>query len=102
MLLKLEKPTLNQAQSAVGPSDGCLEFSIGFALSLSVCTLFFRKQEGFANDWQKIADSELKIWELFLKSPRFLAPGSLLGNRLKIEIYTDARARAPFGKASIN
>ena len=49
----------------------------------------------------KIADYELKIWDLFLKSPRFPTPRSFLRGRLKIEIYTDACDRTPFGKESI-
>ena len=49
-----------------------------------------------------IVDYELKIWESFLKSPRFSDPGMFLGNRLKIEIYTDVCARPPYEMASIN
>ena len=64
---------------------------------------FLRKPKRFfAKNWKEIVDYELKIWELFLKSPRFLTPGTFLGNRLKIDIYTDACARPPYEMASIN
>ena len=50
----------------------------------------------------KIFDYALKIWDFFLKSPRFPTPGTFLGNRIKVEIYTDACARSPFETTSTN
>ena len=50
----------------------------------------------------KIANYELKVWEISPKSPRRAAPKTFPGNRLKVEIYTDARAKPPFEKTSIN
>ena len=53
-------------------------------------------------DWREIVDYELKIWEVFLKYPRFITPKSFLGNRINLEIYTDARAKSPFEKEGVN
>ena len=50
---------------------------------------------------KKIADYELEIWEVFLKYPRFITPKSFLGNRINLEIYTDACAKSPFEKEDI-
>ena len=60
------------------------------------------KEKCVLENWQKIADYKLKIWELFLNYPRFIAPKSFLWNRLKIEIYTGAFAESPFGKETIS
>ena len=49
-----------------------------------------------------MADYAFKIWEIFLKSPRFPTPGTFLVNGIKVEIYTDACARSPFETTSIN
>ena len=62
----------------------------------------FRKQNGFGENWQRIIDYELGIWELFLSEPRFPPPRTFLGNRLKFEIFTDSCAKSPFGSDSIN
>ena len=56
----------------------------------------------FSENWQNIADYELRICGLFLKTPRFISPCTFLGNMVEIEIYTDACARSAFGKYSIN
>ena len=63
---------------------------------------FLRKQKCVRGNWQKIIDCELKIWGLFLKYPRFITPKSFLRDRLKIQIYTDACAKPPFEKETIN
>ena len=55
--------------------------------------------------WKKLAKNcrlRVKIWEIFLKSPRFLTPETFLRNRLKVKIYTDACAKSPFESESIN
>ena len=44
----------------------------------------------------------VKIWENFLKSPRFPTPETFLWARLNVEIYTDACAKSPFGSDSVN
>ena len=62
---------------------------------------FFENRSEFAKIWQKIVACELKIWEIFLKSPRFPAPEAFLRNRLNVEIYTDSCARSPFESESI-
>ena len=64
--------------------------------------MHFSKTKAIAGNWQKIADYEFKIWEFFLKSPRFPAPETFLGNRIKVEIYTGACAKSPFESGSIN
>ena len=61
-----------------------------------------RKSKGFCEKQAKIAEYELNIWELFLKSPLFLPQRGVLGSRLKIEIYTDAFDRSPFQTTFIN
>ena len=63
---------------------------------------FFENRSEFGKSWQKIVDCELKIWEIFLKSPRFFTLETFLRNRLKVEIYTDACAMSPFETTSIN
>ena len=102
LVIKFGNPTLNQALSADGPPNGCRKCSHGCGLSLPVCAIFFENKKGFAKGWKEIVAYERRIWELFLKTPRFLTQRSFLGNRLKIEIYTDACDRSPFGKESIN
>ena len=61
-----------------------------------------RKSEKVSEKTGKIANRELKICELFLKSTRLLPPRTFLGNRPEIEIYTNACGRSPFEKTSIN
>ena len=74
----------------------------GVALFPGRSVRFLRKQKRFGGNWREIVDYELQIWELFLKSPRFTAPISLLGDTPQIEIYTDACDWDPFEKGSIN
>ena len=68
LLSKLENPTSNQAQSVAGPPP------MGLANVPMVAPLpggsvrVPRKSKGFRKNWQKIAEYELEIWELFLKS----------------------------------
>ena len=62
----------------------------------------FRKQKRIWGRLAKIVDYELKIWEVFLKYPRFITPKSFLGNRINLEIYTDACAKSPFEKGAVN
>ena len=62
---------------------------------------FFENRKAFG-ELAKIAEYELKIWELFLTHPRFTTPKSFLGNRLKVEIYTDTCAKSTFEKETIN
>ena len=63
---------------------------------------FFGNKSAYGENWHRIIDYGLKIWELFLKRPRFTAPKTFLGNRLKIEIHTDAFGKSPFESDSIN
>ena len=63
---------------------------------------FLRKIEANLGKLEKIADYEFKMCGIFLKSPRFPAPGTFLGNRLKVGIYTGACAKSPFELGSIN
>ena len=100
--LKIENPTIKQAQSEAGPLQRVSEMCHWLRPFLAGRSVRFRKQKGFAANWQTIVDYELKIWGLFLKSPRFPAHRSFLGNRIRIEIYTDACDRAPFENESIS
>ena len=102
LLSKLENPAANQAQSVEGPLQWVSKMCPWMRPFLAGLYAFFEDRKGFAENWQKIAEYDLKIWELFLKSPRFLSPGTFLGDRLKIEIYTDACDRSPFEETSIN
>ena len=102
LLSKLENPTANQAQSVEGPLRWVSQIGPWSRPFLTGLYAFFENRKGFAKNWQTIVDYDLKIWELFLKSPRFPAPRTFLGNRLKIEICTDACARPPYEMASIN
>ena len=83
-------------------SNGYRKCAIGYALSLPVCTLFSKTRRFLKKLEGNCRLRTKNMGGLFLKSPRFLTPRSSLGNRLQIEIYPDAFARAPFGKESIN
>ena len=63
---------------------------------------FLRKSKRFREKLARNRRLRSKIWERFLKSPRFPTQRTLLGNRLKIEIYTDDCDRPPYAMASIN
>ena len=63
---------------------------------------FSKIKKGFAKACGEIVGYEHRISGAILGNTAFPRPGSFLGNRLKIEIYTDGCDRAPFGKASIN
>ena len=102
LLLKIDNPTLNQVQSADWPIQWVSQIFPWFRPFLAGLCAFSGNKKCGAQNWQKIVDCALKIWALFFKSPRFPTPRSFLRNRLKIEIYTDACDRAPFGKESIN
>ena len=100
-LLKIENPTLNQVQSAAGSLRRVSQMR-HWLRPFHAGLYAFSKTKRFRNSWQKIVDYDLKIWALFLKSPRFPAPISSLGNTPQIEIYTDACEWGPFEKGSIN
>ena len=98
-LSKLENPTSNKAHSAEGPPNGSRKFPPCLRPFLAGRYAFFENRKGFAKNWQKIADYEPEIWELFLKSPRTphptttTRPENVSRKQAQIEIYTDARAR---------
>ena len=102
LLSKLENPTADQPQSVAGPLQWAPQMCPRLRPFLAGLCAFFENRMGFAKNWQKIVDYELKIWELFLKSPRLLPPRTFLRDRLKIDIYTEACDRPPFEKASVN
>ena len=58
--------------------------------------------ESNSENWQKIFEYELKIWEISLKSPRPIAPETFLGKRLKVEIYTGACDKSPYESGSVD
>ena len=62
----------------------------------------FSGSKTLSKNWQNIVGCELRVFELLLGAQGFIDPRFFLRNRLKIEIYTDAFARAPFGKDSTN
>ena len=96
------EPSLNQVQSVAGSLQWVSRMFPWLRPFLAGLYAFFENKKAFGGNWQKIVDYELKIWELFLTHPRFITPKSFLGNRLKIEIYTDACAKSPFEKETIN
>ena len=63
---------------------------------------FFENKSAYGENSQRIIDCELKIWELFLKWPRFTTPETFLGDTLKVAIYTDSCAKSPAESDSIN
>ena len=101
-LSKLENPAANQAHSVAGPLQWVSQMCPLLRPFLGGLCDFFENRKGFAKKWHEIVDYEFKILELCLKYPRFLDPGTFLGNRLKIEIYTDACDRPSYEMAFIN
>ena len=67
---------------------------------MSLC--FSETKKVFPDNWREIIDYGLRIWEAFSRRPRFLAPVSFPGDRLNIEIYTDARPRTPLETDTIS
>ena len=102
LLLKIENTTLNQAQSAAGSLQWVSKICPGSRSFLAVLYDFPENKKRFGRNWREIVDYELKSGNYFLKSPRFSAAISSLGDTPQIEIYTDACDWAPFGKGFIN
>ena len=61
------------------------------------CLYAFPKIKPFFGNCKNIGEYELRVCELFLQTPRFIAPGTYLRIVLKIEIYTGDRDRFPPG-----
>ena len=98
----MTEPSLNQAQSAAGSLQWVSQICPRLRTLLAGLYAFFENKSDYGKNWQRIIDYELKIWELFLEYPRFTTPETFLGNRLKVEIYTDDCAKSPFESDSIN
>ena len=83
----------------MGCPSGFPKFAQRRDLSSPAFTIFGNKT--LSENWQHIAEYELRACGSFLGIPRFTDPGTFFGSRLKIEIYTDASARSPFVEDSI-
>ena len=102
LLSKLKNPSLNHAQSVACSIKWASQMRPWLRPFLAGLYAFFENRSEFGKNGQKISGYELKIWEIFLKSQRFLPPETFLGNRLKVEIYTDACEKSPSESDSIN
>ena len=98
----MKEPSLNQVQSVAGSLQWVSQMCPWLRPFLAGLYAFFENKNDFGEDWQRIIDYELGIWELFLGEPRFLAPKTFLGNRLKFEIYAGACAKSPPESDSTN
>ena len=98
----MKEPSLNQAQSVAGSLQWVSQMFPRLRPFLACLYAFFGNKNAYGENRHRIIYYELKIWELFLKYHRFITPESFLGDRLKIEISTDACASSPFESESIN
>ena len=92
--IRLKNPTSDQFQSADGLIRWISQMFPTMRPVLAALYAICGNKNVFSKKWQEISGCELKIWGLLLGIPRFPTPRSLIGYRVEIEIYTDARASA--------
>ena len=103
LLHRQENTAASQAQSVAGSLPWGSQMCPRLLPFLSGLYAFFGNRKGFAKNWRKIADYELKMWGLFIEVVAFPPIGRFFlgGGALKIEIYTGACARSPFGEREV-
>ena len=102
IITKLKEPYLNHAQSLAGSLQWAAQMRPWLRPFRGGLHSFCENRGACGENWQRIIDYNLKIWGVVLKYPRFIAPESFLGNKLKVGIYTDACAKSPPESDSIN
>ena len=93
-LVSLRKPNRNHTQSVAGPIRWISQFRPWVRHFTHVALFLVRKRKVSSKNWHKIVEYELSICEGGPNHPR-LAALSYSGNRLYVDIYTDARAMSP-------
>ena len=68
---KLKNPSVNQVQSAAGSLQWVSQMCLWLRPFLACLYAFFENRGEFEKNWQKNRRLRVKIWEIFLKSPRF-------------------------------
>ena len=101
LLKGILEPSQNKAQSVAVPLQWVSQMCPWIRPFLASLYAFFENKKEFGKDWRN-RRIRIKIWEVFLKRPRFITPKSFLAGRINLEIYTDACAKSPFGKDAIN